>query len=166
MTQCDRYALSLHLDRELPLPTRRALNEHLLTCAACRQELEELRRLDQVLHEWGSSRRPVPQQAEARILASVERRRLRPLLGLSRMMPAAVGSGIAALLVVMSANLGWLYQNSGGATRSGGAAQVQRIIEKQSTPLQNARRTSAMLGVRTTPDSESTPRRFMALHID
>ena len=166
MTRCDLHALSLYLDAELSLPARRALDEHLRICAVCGQELEKLRRLDHVLHEWGSGRTPVPHDAEARILGSVERRRLRPLLAFSRMMPAAVGSGIAALLILMSANLGWIYQNNGGVVRTDRTMEVQRIIEKQSTPLQNARRTSAMLGVRTTAELDSTPKRMTTLHLD
>ncbi|MGI8968423.1 MAG: zf-HC2 domain-containing protein, partial [Chloroflexota bacterium] len=102
---CDFDLLSLYLEHGLTLPRRVRLEEHLRTCSTCRRELRELRRVDQVLSPWCALRSPVPASVENRVARSVRRRRrLKPLFALSRVMPAAVGTTAAALLVLVSVN--------------------------------------------------------------
>jgi anti-sigma factor RsiW len=133
MTACDSAALSQYLDSELPPRERLGLEKHLRGCATCRQELAVLRRMDQVIVDWGARNVPVPSVTESRIQESVNRRRsLGPLVSVSRMMPAAVGSCAAALLLLVSANIGWLYQSGGSVAQSDTSAHVQRIIESNS----------------------------------
>jgi len=117
MKNCDLLALSLYLDSELLLPERRALEKHLRECAPCREELRRLRQSDRALVSWGARREPIPLETERQILRSIERnRRRRPLATFSRMMPAALGSCVAAVLVLMSANFVRLDQPTPTAT--------------------------------------------------
>jgi anti-sigma factor RsiW len=110
---CSPYGLSRYLDGELRLPDRREIESHLKVCHHCADELEVLRRLDREVRLWSERRRPIPVQSEMRILETVERRRrARPVRALGRMIPAAVGSSIAALLVLVSVNWGSLYPGS------------------------------------------------------
>lgn len=149
MTRCNLETLSRYLDGDLTLPARIELEQHLRTCLACREELMVLRSMDRKIVGWGAVRKPIPAQTETGILTSVgKKRKLRPILALSRMMPAALGSCIAAVLVLMSANLGWFYQNGPSMNSANSGAHVQRILESRSQALQNARRSSAILGGR------------------
>lgn len=144
---CDVDLLSHYVDGSLMLPARIELESHLKSCCACRQELESLRRIDAMLQSWGSVRTPVPDRAHHRILRTVERRkRLAPLLALNRMMPAAVGSTIAALLILGSVNLGVLYQTSAPSTSGTSSPTLSAAVIKQSSTLVRARRTSAVIG--------------------
>jgi predicted anti-sigma-YlaC factor YlaD len=148
--------VSRYLDGDLTPAARSALEQHLRGCPTCREEVAVLRRMDRVVSAWGARRRPFPARTDARIAASIERRhRLRPILALGRMMPAAVGTFVAAVLVLMSANMGRLYQNGPGVTPMGYSGHVQRIIESQSKPLQNARRSTAILGQRPAPQGQA-----------
>ena len=147
MNTCDPYVLSQYLDRELDLAAHREVEQHLRSCSVCRDELRSLRRMDRVLVTWGVRRRPLPIETEKRILRAVEgRRRPRRALALSRMMPAAVGSSIAALLVLMSANFARFDQQAPSPTSSAYTSAMQRTINQQEQPLVASRRTSAILG--------------------
>ncbi len=144
---CDFDLLSLYLEHGLTLPRRVRLEEHLRTCSTCRRELRELRRVDQVLSSWGAVRSPVPAPVENRVARSVRRRRrLKPLFALSRVMPAAVGTTAAALLVLVSVNIGLLYSAPGPGAVNTASAAVSPAIAKQSAALIRARRTSAIFG--------------------
>jgi anti-sigma factor RsiW len=144
--RCDVSLLSRYLDAELTLPERRGVEVHLATCTACRSELEAIRRTDRVFRAWASQREPIPRAAEERVLASSARgRRLSSILALGRVLPAALGSSIAALLVLASVNAGIV--NTPSVNRQA-AGPSRSALEKRSAPLVNARRVSAMLGER------------------
>jgi anti-sigma factor RsiW len=112
MKHCDTPTLSRYLDGELSLSKQRAVEEHLDHCPECTRGLDELRTVDAVVMRWSKRREILPLQTEMRILEAVERRRLKPVRAFSRLLPAALGSSIAALLIAVSANVGWLYGNA------------------------------------------------------
>ena len=164
MNKCDLDQLSLYLDGGLTSSSRLELERHLLGCAICRDELAGLRRVDQVVTTWGSRRTPIPAATEARLAGKIAaRRRFGFLLGLSRMAPAAVGSSIAALLVLVSVNLSSLYGPATVAGGPNGPTEEARVFQKQSQPLVKARRTSALLGSHAAPEAPTPPlRRILA----
>lgn len=150
--RCDQATLSRYLDGDLTLPARRDLEHHLAGCDACRRDLAELRMVDELLGEWGSIQLPVSSVSDREVLSAVERRRrLAPLFALSRVTPAAVGSCIAAVLVFMTFNLAGIHQDRFAHPPGSQSATVQTIIQKQSAPLLNARRGSAIAGARSVP---------------
>lgn len=107
MKHCNPDSLSHFLDGDLSWNERGAVVAHLRACPNCRDELDALRAVDRVVSAWSARSQAVSAQTERRIVAAVERRRrLSPLIALSRMTPAAVGSTIAAVLVVLSVNVG------------------------------------------------------------
>jgi hypothetical protein len=76
---------------------------------------------------------------------SVERRRkISPLIALSRMVPAAVGTSIAAMLVLVSVNAGLLYQASAPDRPT---VYQTPSFANQSRKLTDARRAAAIQGV-------------------
>lgn len=146
MNHYDTFTLSRYLDGDLPLPARRGVEQHVERCLACRRELDVLCRVDQLVGSWASEQQLIPVRTELRILSSVDRRRrLRPLISLSRMLPAAVGSSIAALLVVMSANGGWLYQTGARQGPPTAAPSVARIVAAQVPPRVHYRRFTTLM---------------------
>lgn len=148
MIRCDVILLSAYVDNELTLPERRRLEAHLAVCAACRSELEAIQRTDRMIRSWAATREPVPVITERRVLASTEKKTaLSSILALSRVMPAALGSSIAALLVLASVNAGLVAPQAAPRTNSGPSRSV---LVKRSAPLVNARRVSAILGSRPT----------------
>ncbi len=148
MTCCDPNALSRYLDGELCISRRMEINEHLRACTACTQELARLRTLDQMVRVWGVTRAPLPAASDRRIKETVSLRRLahraRAPFVLGRMAPAAVGSSIAALLVLLSVNMHGAYPTR-SASEIAWATQ-QSSIKRQAAPLLKARRSSAILG--------------------
>lgn len=158
MIRCDVSLLSRYLDAELTLPERRGVEVHLATCAACRSELEAIRRTDRMIRSWASRREPIPLATEERVLASSEKGgRLTSILALSRVMPAALGSSIAALLVLATVNAGMVNTPSVASRQIPGPSRS--VLEKRSAPLVNARRVSAILGER-----PPGPRSIVTLH--
>jgi predicted anti-sigma-YlaC factor YlaD len=156
---CRSDMLSRYLDDVLTLSERRQLEEHVDRCDPCRQELEALRRIDHLLKVWGSRRRPLASNTDVRIARSIDRRRRLPrIVAMSKMMPAAVGSCIAALLVVVSINVGLLYQQNQVA--SGPATAHQHSFVNQSRALVNARRAAAIQGM-VTVQPQAIPRHRM-----
>lgn len=148
--RCDADLLSRYADGELHGAQAREFSHHVKSCAACRQELSDLHRINHVLYAWGSVRRPIPVTTERRVRASIERRRrLRPLLRLARFSPPAVGSSIAALLLLLAINVSPLYQTATPAQPR--STQVAPVIKRQAAPLQLARRRAAV--VTTQPSS-------------
>lgn len=161
---CHPERLSRYLDGELPLPERRLLDCHLANCPPCAAEIELLRRNDRILWSFGRRRVAVPREVEERLASSVRRRRsLGPLLAFSRMMPAAFGTTVAALLLLVSTNLSSSFGNrqSGGSTAL--PSTVQTRFVKQSAKLMLNRRTQAILAGRTTQINEPAVHR---LHFD
>lgn len=148
MTCCDQDALSRYLDGELSLHERGQVNGHISTCETCAREVARLRAMDDMLRIWGAHRSPVPAAAERRIVETVRRRRgsstARRFLSASRMTPAAVGSSIAAVLVLLSVNMHGAY-SSRSASEIAWASQ-QSSIKRQAAPLLKARRSSAIQG--------------------
>jgi anti-sigma factor RsiW len=145
MTPCDADILSRYLDGGISPDERDALDRHLASCRACAHELAELRRVDMVISAWGSQQRPVPLQTQQRIRRSVERRnRLPAVLAWSRMLPAALGTSVAAVLVMLSANLGLLLQSQAPGVASS-PSTISKQLKKQSRPLTDSRRISAIL---------------------
>jgi hypothetical protein len=71
-----------------------------------------------------------------------------PLLRLARFSPPAVGSSVAALLLLLMVNLGPVYQAATPATPT--ASPVAPVIKRQAGPLQLARGKAAF--VATKPD--------------
>lgn len=153
MIRCDVSLLSRYLDAELTLPERRGVEIHLATCTRCRSELEAIQRTDRALRSWASRREPIPLTTEERVLASSEKRsRVSSILALSRVMPAALGSSVAALLVLATVNAGIVNTPSVASRQTPGPSRS--VLEKRSAPLVNARRVSAILGERPS-DQES-----------
>ena len=133
MKHCKPYGLSRYLDGELRLPDRRKIEAHLKACRHCTAELDVLRRLDREVRLWSERRRPIPVQSEMRILESVDRRHpARAVRALGRLMPAALGSSIAALLVLVSVN--WSSLNPAGTHLSPQAAPVPIQQSRASQP--------------------------------
>lgn len=156
MIRCDFSLLSRYLDAELSLPERRGVEIHLATCAACRSELEAIRRTDRMIWSWASRREPVPLATEDRILASTANRsRLSSFIAFSRFMPAALGSSIAALLVFATVNTGIVNTPSASSRQAIGPSRS--VLEKRSAPLVNARRVSAILGERSPGQGTGVP---------
>lgn len=148
--QCDAEMLSRFVDGDVHGAQAHDVTQHVKTCASCRRELSDMRRVNHVLYAWGSVRRPVPAHTERRVRATIERRRrLGPILRLTRFSPPAVGSSIAALLLLVAINVGPLYQTAAPAQPT--ATQVAPVIKRQAAPLQLARRRAAV--VTTQPDS-------------
>jgi anti-sigma factor RsiW len=147
---CRPELVSRYLDGDLTLPLRYELETHLRGCEKCSHELAQLRHIDAIIAAWGASQGPVSATAERRINQSVEKRRgrLSPIVALSRMMPAAVGSSIAALLVLVSVNVGILQNQASAGVPS--ATSTSTLVLKQSRKLSDARHTAAVLGVMVT----------------
>jgi anti-sigma factor RsiW len=147
MNACDVDVLSRYLDGDLSLPARRDMDRHLSTCQDCAAELDVLRRNDHVLWSWGLRRTPLPEAVEQKIMRDVgKRKRLGPLVAISRMMPAAVGTSVAAMLVLVSVTLSGQYaQRQAGAALSA-SKTAQQTIHKQSKPLLRIRGTQAIVG--------------------
>ena len=146
MISCDHDILSLYLDGALTLPQRVHLESHLRVCEACARELEVMRRIDLVVESWGAIRTPVPAATNQRVLRSVERkRRLGPLGDIGRMVPAAFGTGIAALLVLVSVNAGIIAQTATPPPTTNVPTGASRVLIKQSDhlPLINSGHVSA-----------------------
>jgi predicted anti-sigma-YlaC factor YlaD len=155
------------LDDDVTLPERRRLESHIAECAACREERETLHELDRLLAAWATSNCPVPASTQARIAASVERRhRLRALRGLSRMTPAAVGSSLAAVLVLLSVNLGFRYGSSPGTNQPYATPARPSVIQKQSAVLSKARRMSALFAGREDAQPSLPLRRHIQLDVN
>lgn len=145
MGRCRPETLTRVLDGGLSPADTLALEAHVRRCESCRTELDSLRRVDALVGALGQRERPFPARAGARIERTVERRRkLGPLLALSRMMPAAVGTSAAALLILVSVNIGVLYQSQTIPAAPGAASSPQ--VLQQSQKLSNNRRISAILG--------------------
>ena len=148
MTCCDPSELSRYVDGDLPFSVRNRVNEHLGTCRICRAELARLRKLDDVIRRWGAQRTPLPVSADNRITETVRQHRrvarVRRIFALGRMTPAAVGSSIAAVLVLLSVNMHGPYP-ARSASDIAWATQ-QSSIKRQAAPLLKARRSSAILG--------------------
>ncbi len=159
MTYCDLDALSRYLDGDMSLPIRREMESHLRGCASCGEELQQLQCADRILVHFGRASVPVPSTAGQRMVGAVQRRRrLAPLIALSRMMPAAVGSSVAAVLVLLSVNMGILSHNRIGAQGNLASPPGLQHFAKQSAPLMKARRTSAMLGGQSLVEAQLPPR--------
>lgn len=148
MTNCDLDTLSRYIDGDLSPLDRGQVNGHLASCGYCSSEVARLRAMDDVLRAWGAHRAPVPAAAERRITDTVRRRRrsstARRFLSASRMTPAAVGSTIAAVLVLLSVNMHGAYDTR-SASEVAWASQ-QSSIKRQAAPLLKARRSSAIQG--------------------
>ncbi len=148
MTTCDSLKLSRYVDGDLPPNERLSVNRHLRHCHRCTSELSDLREMDNVLRSWGARRAPAPETLDARIDRLVklrgDRRPVKRVFALGRMMPAALGSSIAAVLVLLSVNLHGVSQ-SPSASETAWANQ-QSSIKRQAAPLLAARRSSAILG--------------------
>jgi hypothetical protein len=67
------------------------------------------------------------------------------------MMPAAVGSSIAAMLVLLSVNLGVLYRNAPDTGSAARARVTETALVKQSAALIKNRRSAAVLGSNVVP---------------
>lgn len=146
MTPCDADRLSRFLDGDLESDEYRETADHLRQCSECRQELAALRQADGAVWAWGARREPVPPATEARLHRSIQRRkRLRVIFAVSRMMPAALGTSVAAVLVLLSANLSPLYQASRQPTPGNVGVISSQSLKQQSTPLLYARAKSAVV---------------------
>jgi anti-sigma factor RsiW len=148
MTCFDPAALSRYVDGELTPLERGQINGHLRGCATCAREVTRLREVDALLRAWGAQHAPLPLAADLRISQTVRRRRhasrLRTFLSVGRMSPAAVGSAIAAVLVLLSVNMRGAYSER-SASEIAWATQ-QSSVKRQAAPLLNARRSSAIQG--------------------
>lgn len=165
MNPCDVSLLSRYLDAELTLPERRAAEIHIAQCSVCRSELEAMRQMDHLFRAWSAPREPLPAATDRRIHASIAKRsRLSSVLAFSRFMPAAVGSSVAALLVLITVNMGGLAPSSLATRQEPGPSRS--LLEKRSAPLVNARRVSAILGSRAPAQEGDVPWRHGNVHIE
>jgi anti-sigma factor RsiW len=167
LTSCDVDLLSRYLDGELMLPQRVALEEHLRICAPCAREMADLRRADALVAALGESPRPIPIATEERIRRAAGRpHRLRPITSISRMMPAAVGSTVAAVLVVLSVNAGMLYRSSSPTPDTPTASQAATAIAKRSAALIKTRRTAAVFGSTVATQPQFTEQQLRRIQMD
>lgn len=163
MMSCDFDMLSRYLDGDLPLPVRRELDVHLAQCARCARDMEILSRNDRVLRAWGQRHTAVPATVEHRITRDIgRRRRLGPLIAFSKMMPAALGTSAAALLVLVTASLGGSYMQRESGNAATASAASRSAIVKQSAQLIMNRRSQAIVAGRPVqqPDVGSVTRLF------
>jgi anti-sigma factor RsiW len=160
----DSNSLSRYLDGELSAAERGTINNHLQRCRTCSSELAHLREMDRVLRVWGAQRAPLPTSADLRITETVRRRRaahrVKSFFRVGRMTPAAVGSSIAAVLVLLSVNLHGVYPTR--STNETAWATQQSSIKRQAAPLFKARRSSAILGGQAKASTETPGRRLSA----
>jgi anti-sigma factor RsiW len=168
MTCCDSNTLSRYIDGDLGYSERGQINRHLRKCNTCSGEVARLRQMDDVLRAWGGQRAPLPAAADKRITETVRRhrqaRRVWAFFALGRMAPAAVGSSIAALLVLLSVNMHGAYP-----TRSPNEtawATQQSSIKRQAAPLLKARRSSAILGGQVNVATGTPGRRFNSAELN
>jgi len=112
---CQLSTLSRYLDSDLEHAEWSRVNAHLRTCGDCSRELARLKDADEALIRWAGTFSPIPMQTNARIIQSVEKHHTRSRFSLSSMVPAALGSTVAAFLVLISANVG-LLQNEQPST--------------------------------------------------
>jgi anti-sigma factor RsiW len=146
---CDALKVSMYLDGELPAHSRKDLLIHLRACPSCRDEFDTLRWTDRTLLEWASRQITVPQTTDTRVLRAIDnRRRFGPLAALNRVMPAAVGSSIAAVLVALTINAGLLYRSPPSATNV--KTHTSQHAVKPSLALAVRRQGSAILNNSTT----------------
>lgn len=146
MTHYDHQQLSLYLDGELPPAESVAVRQHVAACDVCGAELQSLHEVDHVLARFGTRQLPLPHATNARVHRSWQRRRsLGPLFALTRMMPAAVGTTAAALLLLASANLSASLRPQTAAAPIPDTRNA-RLLARQSQPLLLVRRSSAVLG--------------------
>jgi anti-sigma factor RsiW len=144
--------LALFFDGALSPERHREVAEHLRGCVACREVLARLHQNDRTIAAWGSIRTPIPIATEARVHRSVEKRsRARPLLALGRMMPAALGTSVAAMLVLVTANLAPLYHGGVQSTRPSPQPLAAKMLRVQSAPLRFERGKSAVVNTNTVP---------------
>jgi anti-sigma factor RsiW len=157
---CSVEALSQYIDGELTLPDTQRIRRHLAECSPCSQELEALQRGDRVVRAWALRSVRVPDSVERRISRDLHRRRaFVPLVALSKVMPAAVGTSAAALLVLVSVSLGVPYANR--ADNPGlSQQQVKKTVVKQSAQLIMNRRMQAVVGIRTAQPFVRSGRHF------
>ncbi|HEX6507483.1 MAG TPA: zf-HC2 domain-containing protein [Chloroflexota bacterium] len=168
MRGCDPEALSRYLDGDLGFTARQELNRHLRECRLCSNELAELRNIDNVLRTFGAKRTPLTGAADARITHAVQKRRqhgrFSSFLALSRMMPAAVGSSIAAVLVVLSVNMHQVYPAHSSADAAW--ARQQSSIKRQAAPLLKARQSAAILSGQVKSTATVQPRHRLFLNVN
>ena len=167
LNPCDVDLLSRYLDGELMLPQRVALEQHLRICTPCAREMEELRRSDALVASLARAPRPIPVATEERIRRSAARpRRLRPLTSISRMMPAAVGSSVAALLVLLTVNAGMLYRSSSPTPETPTVHQSATAIAKRSAALIKTRRAAAVFGSNVPTQPQFTEQQLRRIQMD
>jgi anti-sigma factor RsiW len=148
---CDVERLSRYLDGDLALLERRLLDRHIAHCRWCASELDKLRANDRLLWSWGLRRMPIPPSLDGKITRDLGRkRRFGPLLAMSRMMPAALGTSVAALLVLVTANLGTPLQNHAPNAAAAQIASKRTVVKHSATLIMN-RHTQAIVGTRSTP---------------
>jgi anti-sigma factor RsiW len=157
---CNSDYLSLYVDGELPVSARVELEQHLSCCLGCAREVRSMRGHNRVLAQWGSRRQPLPPSTEAHIKDSLaRRRRMSRIVSLSRVMPAAMGSCVAALLVLASANLGILTRPAPALQVPQSAPAPTKLVrEQQGDLLRRIRQSQAMLGRQTPPSVPSIRR--------
>jgi anti-sigma factor RsiW len=104
---CSRRLLSVYLDGELCAEEEEGLLEHLQHCPRCRGELQEMRRLGELLIRWDEGQAPDPMPSdlyllrlEDRIVAQPEGARKTPA---DLWKVAGVAAGLAGLVLA-----GWL----------------------------------------------------------
>jgi anti-sigma factor RsiW len=157
---CSVDALSCYIDGELTLPETQRVRRHVAECRRCSDELETLQRSDRIVRAWALRSVRVPESLEHRLSRDLRRRRrFGPLVALSRVMPAAVGTSTAALLVLVSVTLGVPYANR--ADNPGlSQQQVKNTVVKQSAQLIMNRRMQAVVGTRTSQTGVRSGRHF------
>jgi hypothetical protein len=114
--------------------------------------------MNAILAAWGAMRVPFPAATQNRVNESVSRRkRWTPVFGLTRMMPAAVGTSVAALLVMVSVNAGILFQSQPALTASSAPSRAAARLQN-SQRLKLYRINSGVYG-HVAPYVQTQPRR-------
>lgn len=106
MTSCPERTTALHalLDGELDALASIALEEHLRTCPGCRQELERLEQLRDMIRR-SDLREPAPPQLLARIEAIASENKVRMPVPRRALWPVGLGSGALGALAASLALL-------------------------------------------------------------
>ena len=125
----DSQILSVYLDGELPSPWKEKMETHFLQCSVCREKLESLKRLQELIAsaQHPGAEKPRVEEARNRVWQKLEsERRFRSGAGLLRRrlsvpLPAAAA---AAVIIALLATL-WLRDER---IKSRGFAQYQQEL--------------------------------------
>ncbi|MGI8826854.1 MAG: hypothetical protein ACR2JC_14665 [Chloroflexota bacterium] len=107
----------------------------------------------------------MPASTDMRILRALQRRRTRATRLVHRISPAALGSGLAAVIVALSVNLS-VMSHAGSHANGLPSSALSPAIRQQAAQLQRDRIESAILGVRIAPQDNAAGRHQALLSVE